>query len=293
MKQIMILILACMALISCEPVSTSETNIKANTSQGLCVKCKLRQLSNSAKSDTDIDTRAVETVAGNVKNITIALLDEQKNVVNTVNQNENDTNFGKINIDCDPGTYTLICVGSNSDAATTVSKGGIISFDGNKIKDCFCKCQDVTVSKNKRKSVSTTLNRCVAKLRLESSEIIPEGVNYMNVEVSGVSTQYDAINGCGVEPGVLDKNNIDLSPLKGAKLDVNIYAFLPQQDCKVSANVDFIGANNESLYTLLLSDFQMQPNTESFFNGDMFVNGGADGDITLNTDWNAPIGITQ
>lgn len=293
MKRIIILIFACVALISCEPVSDSQTNLKADTSQGLCVKCKLHGSNQSAKTNDNVTTRAVESVAGNVKKITIALLDAQKNVVNVVRQNENETDFGKININCEPGTYTLLCVGSNSDADVTVANGGIISFDNNKIKDCFCKCQDVTVSKNKRKGVTATLSRCVTKLRLESNEIIPEGVSYMDVEINGVSTKYDAINGCGIDPGTLEKKNIDLSALKGSKLDVNIYAFLPQQDSKVNANVDFVGANNESLYTLSLSDFQMQPNTESFFNGDMFIDGGADGDITLNTDWNVPIGITQ
>ena len=293
MKRIIFVIIACMALISCEPVSDSETTLKADVSQGLCVKCKLRGSTQSTKTNNDIDTRAVASVVGNVKRITIALLDSQKNVAKVVSQNENETDFGKININCEPGNYTLICIGSNSDVDATVENGGIISFDNNKIKDCFCKCQDVTVSKNKRKGVTATLSRCVTKLLLESNEVIPEGVSYMDVEINGVSTKYDAINGCGVGSGTLEKNKIDLSPLKGSKLDVNIYAFLPQQDCKVSANVDFIGANNESLYSLSINDFKMELNTESFFNGNMFIDGGVDGDITLNTDWNTPIGITQ
>ena len=293
MKQIIILIFGCMALISCEPVSDSETNLKADTSQGLCVKCKLRGSNQSSESNDDVITRAVESVAGNVKKITIALLDAQKNVVNVVRQNENETDFGKINVNCEPGTYTLLCVGSNSDVDVAVANGGIISFDGNKIKDCFCHCQDVTVYKNKRKSVTSTMNRCVTRLRLESNETIPSDVAFMNVSLGGVSTKYDVVNGCGIDTGTLEKKDIDLSALAGAKLDINIYAFLPQADNKVNADIEFMDANKANLYSLTLSNFQMQPNTESFFNGDMFINGGADGDITLNTDWNTPISITQ
>lgn len=293
MKKMLLIISACMALISCEPVSSSDLTPKSAEKQGMCVKYKLKDSFQSSKNWKDVETRAVESVVGNVKKVSVALLDSNLKVVQVISQNEGDADFGKINMNCEPGNYTLVCVAHSSDVDATIDNGGIVSFSNNRIKDCFCKAQEVTVYKNKRKTINATLGRCVSKLRLESTETIPEGVSYMNIALSGVSTRYDSINECGVGSETLQKSNIDISALKGAMLDINVYAFLPTTDSKANADIQFMNASNENLYNLSISNFEMKPNTESCYNGNIFVNGGIDSDIMINTDWNTAIDITK
>jgi hypothetical protein len=293
MKKIMLIISACVALISCEPVSTSDLTTKSAEKQGMCVKCKLKDSFQSSKNWKDVETRAVESVVGNVKKVSVALLDSDLKVVQVINQNEEKADFGKINMNCEPGNYTLVCVAHSSDVDATIADGGIVSFSNNKIKDCFCKAQAVTVYKNKRKTINVTLGRCVSKLRLESTEVVPDGVSYMNIALSGVSTRYDAINECGVGSETLQKSNIDISALKGAMLDINVYTFLPSPDSKANADIQFMNASHENLYSLSISNFEMKPNTESCYNGNIFVNGGVDSDIMINMDWNTVIDISK
>ena len=284
LKTVVPLLLAAIAMGGCEKTVADD----ATASSGVTVDCYML---------TETVTRGIENVGMAAKMLTFAALDGNKNVVAQQQQsiNADGGQFGQANIDLQPGKYTLVVFAHNAETPAEVLVGGVIDQGEGPLGDSFVAALPVTVEPSKHTAVTAMLRRCVAKLQLKSTDVLPVGITAVDMTINGACTQYNALGEHGGGALTITRKDVPLSAtLAGKTVTIQSYVYLPAKECQVSASCLFKNSAGEVVYTNYFPSFAMSVNHQSVYNGPLFVAGGLNtGAITVDTTWEEDVTIER
>lgn len=189
MKQtIFFLFLCCLCLFSCEKIDVNEFGKNDNG--------KVKVTFNIAGVEQIPFENTTATRAGEklFSRFTVALFNGDTKVKN-VNQTADDSQFGKVSIEIEPGTYQLVAIAHNGLGSCTVSSPDKITFANNKMTDTFYYYGTVEIKESG--SNPLVLKRAVSMFRLITTDPIPENVAQMKFYYTGGSSTFNAISGFG------------------------------------------------------------------------------------------------
>lgn len=133
-------------------------------------------------------TRAVASIAGVVSRLDVWIY-EGGSEVTAVHQVSTDAGFGTVSVSLDrTKTYTVYAMGHNSDEAATLADGAV-SFANDNIKESMF--YTTTLSPASASALSCEMQRVVGKLRIETTDNVPDGASYVTLGVAGAATKWN------------------------------------------------------------------------------------------------------
>lgn len=288
------------AIIPIDAIEDSEQTVSTKGAGELYVSCSFSQTQteiNNAREADDIFTRATSKPLYECANrVQYIVMNGETIVYNSEQINGGGSSFGTLSINLEPGTYQLMVFAHNEGAGNPISVGtdGSIQGYNNRATDSFSYSTEVVITKDKRKSVSCKLTRCVAQIYFNSTDEIPNEITKFKMSLTGVSSKYDLKNQIGADASTYSTSMVNISrwtSQTGTFSNVNSYVFLPAISAQIDAKFEFYNNNDELIMTRNIPNIQMKINAKTTVNGAFFQSDGMDAAVTVDDEWGE--GISQ
>jgi hypothetical protein len=218
-------------------------------------------------------------------------------VYNSEQINGGGNSFGTLSVNLEPGTYRLMVFAHNEKNGNPISVGtdGSIQGYNNRVTESFSYSDEVVIVKDKRKTVSCKLTRCVAMVNFTSTDKIPAEVSKFKLTLTGISSRYDLRNQIGADVTTyvtsMAELNSDRRTSEGMMADIHSYVFLPAIEATINAKFEFYNNANELVLTRNIEGIQMRINAKTSVTGTFFQSDGVDASITVDNDWGDEIKV--
>lgn len=198
-----------------------------------------------------------------------------------------DDDFGTVNCQLAPGTYTVIAVGHSSPVTPTIKSPDIVQFtakDGVKNSDAFCYCGSVTIG-DSGGAHELTMNRVTAMLRFRFTDAdIPDTFHKLKVEYSGGSANFNPTTSQGCT-----KSNQSELLNRAAEYAVFTFPYLDKSS-KLKVTLTALDADGSIIAQKTLTDVPVTRNRISTYTGTLFdASQGTVSEtgfgITINDEW--------
>lgn len=137
-------------------------------------------------------TRAAASIAGVVTKLDVWIIDGDGERT-TISQMSTDDGFGTVTATIDKSkTYTVYAVGHNSDLAI-LNANGYLSFVNDNIKETLFYSTDITPAS--ASTLSCVMERIVGRLRIETTDNVPVGADYITLTVANAATSWNVATG--------------------------------------------------------------------------------------------------
>lgn len=313
-------------LVSCEkailPSEDAEDPEEATTTKGrgeLYVTCSFSQtqseISNAKETDGGYVTRAASenVTRATSENVTRAtskplyecasrvqfiVMNGETIVYNSEQVNGGGSSFGTLSINLEPGTYRLLVFAHNEGTGNPIAVGtdGSIQGYNNRATDSFSYSTEVVITKDKRKSVSCKLTRCVAQVYFNSTDEVPSEVAKFRMTLTGVSSKYDLVNQIGADATTYSTSLVGISrwtSQSGTLANVNSFVFLPAIAAQIDAKFEFFDSNDELVMTRHITGIQMKINAKTTVTGTFFQSDGMDAAVAVDDEWGEGIVVNN
>ena len=210
--------------------------------------------------------------------------------VDYVNQENSDPGFGTMSVDLDPGTYQLVVLAHSGQRSPTTTNCHKISFSA-PLTDVFSYYGDVVIGKEASK-ITVQLTRAVAKIQLNITDEIPEGVSFFNYIYKGASVSFDPATQIGVVSST--RRNVEIEKAEGVKT-FELYTFVSSDNQTV--DWDFAGYSelNEVIGSKKFSDIHVSLRKVTKIDSPVFdgvIEGPTDITFTFDDTWEGVVDYT-
>ena len=210
--------------------------------------------------------------------------------VDYVNQENSDPGFGTMSVDLDPGTYQLVVLAHSGQRSPTTTNCHKISFSA-PLTDVFSYYGDVVIGKEASK-ITVQLTRAVAKIQLNITDEIPEGVSFFNYIYKGASVSFDPATQIGVVSST--RRNVEIEKAEGVKT-FELYTFVSSDNQTV--DWDFAGYSelNEVIGSKKFSDIPVLLRKVTKIDSPVFdgvIEGPTDITFTFDDTWDGVVDYT-
>lgn len=210
--------------------------------------------------------------------------------VDYVNQENSDPGFGTMSVDLDPGTYQLVVLAHSGQRSPTTTNCHKISFSA-PLTDVFSYYGDVVIGKEASK-ITVQLTRAVAKIQLNITDEIPEGVSFFNYIYKGASVSFDPATQIGVVSST--RRNVEIEKAEGVKT-FELYTFVSSDNQTV--DWDFAGYSelNEVIGSKKFSDIPVSLRKVTKIDSRVFdgvIEGPTDITFTFDDTWDGVVDYT-
>ena len=210
--------------------------------------------------------------------------------VDYVNQVNTDPGFGTMSVDLDPGTYQLVVLAHSGQRSPTTTNCHKISFSA-PLTDVFSYYGDVVIGKEASK-ITVQLTRAVAKIQLNITDEIPEGVSFFNYIYKGASVSFDPATQIGVVSST--RRNVEIEKAEGVKT-FELYTFVSSDNQTV--DWDFAGYSelNEVIGSKKFSDIPVSLRKVTKIDSPVFdgvIEGPTDITFTFDDTWEGVVDYT-
>lgn len=210
--------------------------------------------------------------------------------VDYVNQVNTDPGFGTMSVDLDPGTYQLVVLAHSGQRSPTTTNCHKISFSA-PLTDVFSYYGDVVIGKEASK-ITVQLTRAVAKIQLNITDEIPEGVSFFNYIYKGASVSFDPATQIGVVSST--RRNVEIEKAEGVKT-FELYTFVSSDNQTV--DWDFAGYSelNEVIGSKKFSDIPVSLRKVTKIDSPVFdgvIEGPTDITFTFDDTWDGVVDYT-
>ncbi len=210
--------------------------------------------------------------------------------VDYVNQENSDPGFGTMSVDLDPGTYQLVVLAHSGQRTPTTTNCHKISFSA-PLTDVFSYYGDVVIGKEASK-ITVQLTRAVAKIQLNITDEIPEGVSFFNYIYKGASVSFDPATQIGVVSST--RRNVEIEKAEGVKT-FELYTFVSSDNQTV--DWDFAGYSelNEVIGSKKFSDIPVSLRKVTKIDSPVFdgvIEGPTDITFTFDDTWEGVVDYT-
>lgn len=288
------------AIIPNDDMDDYEMSVSAKGMGELYVSCSFSQTQteiNNARETDDVYTRATSKPLYECANrVQYIVMDGETIVHNSEQINGGGSSFGTLSVNLEPGTYQLMVFAHNEGTGNPISVGtdGSIQGYNSRATDSFSYSAEVVITKDKRKSVSCNLTRCVAQVYFNSTDEIPNEITKFKMTLTGVSSKYDLRNQIGADASTYTTSMVNISrwtSQTGTFSNVNSYVFLPAISAQIDAKFEFYNNNDELVMTRNIPNLQMRINAKTTITGAFFQSDGMDATVTVDDEWGEGISV--
>jgi hypothetical protein len=281
---------------SCERavLSSDDDDIEEVVSKGkgeLYVTCSYSQ------TQSEITRASSVSLSECATRVQYVIMQGETMVYNSEQINGGGNSFGTLSVNLEPGTYRLMVFAHNEKNGNPISVGtdGSIQGYNNRVTESFSYSDEVVIVKDKRKTVSCKLTRCVAMVNFTSTDKIPAEVSKFKLTLTGISSRYDLRNQIGADVTTyvtsMAELNSDRRTSEGMMADIHSYVFLPAIEATINAKFEFYNNANELVLTRNIEGIQMRINAKTSVTGTFFQSDGVDASITVDNDWGDEIKV--
>ena len=281
---------------SCERavLSSDDDDIEEVVSKGkgeLYVTCSFSQ------TQSEITRASSVSLSECATRVQYVIMQGETMVYNSEQINGGGNSFGTLSVNLEPGTYRLMVFAHNEKNGNPISVGtdGSIQGYNNRVTESFSYSDEVVIVKDKRKTVSCKLTRCVAMVNFTSTDKIPAEVSKFKLTLTGISSRYDLRNQIGADVTTyvtsMAELNSDRRTSEGMMADIHSYVFLPAIETTINAKFEFYNNANELVLTRNIEGIQMRINAKTSVTGTFFQSDGVDACVTVDNDWGDEIKV--
>ena len=210
--------------------------------------------------------------------------------VDYVNQENSDPGFGTMSVDLDPGTYQLVVLAHSGQRSPTTTNCHKISFSA-PLTDVFSYYGDVVIGKEASK-ITVQLTRAVAKIQLNITDEIPEGVSFFNYIYKGASVSFDPATQIGVVSST--RRNVEIEKAEGVKT-FELYTFVSSDNQTVDWDFAGYSESNEVIGSKKFSDIPVSLRKVTKIDSRVFdglIEGPTDITFTFDDTWDGVVDYT-
>ena len=210
--------------------------------------------------------------------------------VDYVNQENSDPGFGTMSVDLDPGTYQLVVLAHSGQRSPTTTNCHKISFSA-PLTDVFSYYGDVVIGKEASK-ITVQLTRAVAKIQLNITDEIPEGVSFFNYIYKGASVSFDPATQIGVVSST--RRNVEIEKAEGVKT-FELYTFVSSDNQTVDWDFAGYSESNEVIGSKKFSDIPVSLRKVTNIDSPVFdgvIEGPTDITFTFDDTWEGVVDYT-
>ena len=210
--------------------------------------------------------------------------------VDYVNQENSDPGFGTMSVDLDPGTYQLVVLAHSGQRSPTTTNCHKISFSA-PLTDVFSYYGDVVIGKEASK-ITVQLTRAVAKIQLNITDEIPEGVSFFNYIYKGASVSFDPATQLGVTSST--RRNVEIEKAEGVKT-FELYTFVSSDNQTVDWDFAGYSESNEVIGSKKFSDIPVSLRKVTKIDSPVFdgvIEGPTDITFTFDDTWDGVVDYT-
>ena len=210
--------------------------------------------------------------------------------VDYVNQENSDPGFGTMSVDLDPGTYQLVVLAHSGQRTPTTTNCHKISFSA-PLTDVFSYYGDVTIGKEASEK-TVQLTRAVAKIQLNITDEIPEGVSFFNYIYKGASVSFDPATQIGVVSST--RRNVEIEKAEGVKT-FELYTFVSSDNQTVDWDFAGYSESNEVIGSKKFSDIPVSLRKVTKIDSPVFdgvIEGPTDITFTFDDTWDGVVDYT-
>ena len=210
--------------------------------------------------------------------------------VDYVNQENSDPGFGTMSVDLDPGTYQLVVLAHSGQRTPTTTNCHKISFSA-PLTDVFSYYGDVTIGKEASEK-TVQLTRAVAKIQLNITDEIPEGVSFFNYIYKGASVSFDPATQIGVVSST--RRNVEIEKAEGVKT-FELYTFVSSDNQTVDWDFAGYSESNEVIGSKKFSDIPVSLRKVTKIDSPVFdgvIEGPTDITFTFDDTWEGVVDYT-
>ena len=276
------------AAASCSKETVNEvTNPEQPTAP---VTVRVNDFSISQEDLPDGSTRAAQNVGGynGVKVIDLAFYAGTTEVYKHTqlkDDNTTYTTFGEFSCNLPIGTYTMVAIarGYSAGDVFTLTSPTEAAYTTERARETFCATQSVTVTATGA-NVSVTLNRVMAQLFIRSTEVVPDGVAKIRTTYAAGSKSFDPTSGLATDDNGFSLTN-SITKNNDGKLNVSSFVFLTTDEQTMNITIEVLNADNDVLYTKVVSNVPLKRNRRTYLNGALFTAAASTATFQVETDW--------
>jgi hypothetical protein len=288
MKKYVFLAVIALLAASCSKETVNEvTNPEQPTAP---VTVRVNDFSISQEDLPDGSTRAAQNVGGynGVKVIDLAFYAGTTEVYKHTqlkDDNTTYTTFGEFSCNLPIGTYTMVAIarGYSAGDVFTLTSPTEAAYTTERARETFCATQSVTVTATGA-NVSVTLNRVMAQLFIRSTEVVPDGVAKIRTTYAAGSKSFDPTSGLATDDNGFSLTN-SITKNNDGKLNVSSFVFLTTDEQTMNITIEVLNADNDVLYTKVVSNVPLKRNRRTYLNGALFTAAASTATFQVETDW--------
>ena len=288
MKHSIVLAVIALLAASCSKETVNEvTNPEQPTAP---VTVRVNDFSISQEDLPDGSTRAAQNVGGynGVKVIDLAFYAGTTEVYKHTqlkDDNTTYTTFGEFSCNLPIGTYTMVAIarGYSAGDVFTLTSPTEAAYTTERARETFCATQSVTVTATGA-NVSVTLNRVMAQLFIRSTDVVPDGVAKIRTTYAAGSKSFDPTSGLATDDNGFSLTN-SITKNNDGKLNVSSFVFLTTDEQTMNITIEVLNADNDVLYTKVVSNVPLKRNRRTYLNGALFTAAASTATFQVETDW--------
>lgn len=256
------------------------------------VHIRVNEFSVSLADIPDAQTRGVVSPGSyaNINKMTLAFYRSDKTKECEVTQSRSDqtsyTTFGDFSCNLPAGTFTMVVIAyhyENGDAFNWTSSS-LAAYTSERVRETFCASQSVTVTNSTPLDLSVTLNRIVAQLSIQSTDVRPEGVIKIRTTYGAGSKSFNPTTGLAIGNAGFSLTNTP-STAVGQAINVLNFAFLSTDEQTMDITLEVLGNSDEVLITKVIRNVPLKRNRKTILSGPVFSPSTSAVSFSLETAW--------
>lgn len=193
-------------------------------------------------------------------------------LVKSTSQKSSDSDFGKLAISLDEGTYQVVIVGNKKGNSATMTKLEQIKFSGG-LSDTFFWSQEINVEDGQELSQDVDMHRNVAMVRFTTTDNMPESCSTIKISgKNGCSSSFNGYTGIGYERSTSQISTIDVTTeMKGKPATLEFYTFPKDKNgSHITLTVQGLNKDKNEVFRTEFVNVPIARNQITIYKGNLF-----------------------
>ena len=234
-------------------------------------------------------TKAVQSVESysGIKAITLAFYAQDGTETYKRTQVRSDadtyTTFGSFATSLTLGSYTMVVIAYGSEEEITLTSPTSASFTADKCRETFTYTRSVTVSSTDAMNLDATLERQIAMVVFQATDLLPSVVKKARITFSGGGKSFNPTTGLAIESGLVNEITVSSSNV-GLANRYTSYLFLNSDSQSMDIAIDILDADENVLFHKSVSGVSLRRNRATTLRGVLYTSD-VSSTFSVDTDW--------
>jgi len=193
--------------------------------------------------------------------------------------------FGQVDLSLPLGSYTMVALayGFQDGDVLTLTSPTLAAYTGDHTRETFAATQAVNIVNTTPVNINATLNRIMAKVDVNSTDLRPAEAHSVRVTFSAGSKSFNPTTGLAVGNAGFS-NEVAISKNVGEQTKTGSYVFLATDEQAVDVTIEVLNSGGTTIFTKQVSDVPLKRNRLTTLTGAMYTNKG-NAAFLVNADW--------